>query len=138
MNEQLCRSADPDEPSRGLITLSVLALLTGLGAGVVGALFRMSLEAADRLRDSGLVGAHGHEFLGLVAAVLVCGAATAAAACMVRRIAPHAAGSGIPHVEAVLRGESAPAALILMPVKFVGGVLAIGCGLALGREGPTV
>jgi len=47
-------------------------------------------------------------------------------------------GSGIPHVEAVLRGKLPPASFLLIPVKFTGGVLAIGAGLALGREGPTV
>jgi CIC family chloride channel protein len=57
---------------------------------------------------------------------------------LVRRFAPQAGGSGIPHVEAVLHGEQPPAQFVLIPVKFVGGVLAIGCGLALGREGPTI
>jgi CIC family chloride channel protein len=68
----------------------------------------------------------------------LCAGATALAAWLVRRFSPHASGSGIPHVEAVLRGELPPAAFRLIPVKFVGGVLAIGAGLALGREGPTV
>jgi CIC family chloride channel protein len=45
--------------------------------------------------------------------------------------------SGIPHVEAVLSGILKPAPLRLIPVKFIGGVLAIGSGLALGREGPS-
>ncbi len=70
--------------------------------------------------------------------VVATAASTALAVWLVRRFAPQAGGSGIPHVEAVLHGEQPPAPFILIPVKFVGGVLAIGCGLALGREGPTV
>jgi len=56
----------------------------------------------------------------------------------VRRFVPHAQRSGIPHVEAVPNGEQAAVPLSLIPVKFLGGVLSIGAGLALGREGPSV
>jgi len=138
MNVRFRFAAENDSAARRLVVVSILALLTGAGAGLIGAVFRLSLEAADRLRDSILVWARGSEALGLVAVVLICGAATAVAAWMVRRFSPYAAGSGIPHVESVLRGESAPAPLLLLPVKFIGGVLAIGSGLALGREGPSV
>lgn len=81
--------------------------------------------------------AHGETELGFLLVVLA-GAACAVAAWLVRRFAPHAGGSGIPHVELVLRQEVQPAPFILLPVKFVGGLLAIGSGLALGREGPSV
>lgn len=75
---------------------------------------------------------------GLIILMVACAAAAAVAALLVRRYAPFAGGSGIPHVEAVLTGRLAPAPLVLVPVKFIGGVLAIGGGLALGREGPSV
>ena len=128
--------ADHDEGS--LLALALLALVAGAVAGLVGAIFRLSLEQADRLRNDLIGWAHGKEAAGFVLVVVACASATAIAGWLVRRYSPHAAGSGIPHVEAVLREELPPIPFRLIPVKFFGGLLAIGAGLALGREGPTV
>jgi chloride channel protein, CIC family len=82
--------------------------------------------------------AHGEKLAGFFLTAVTCTAAAAVAAWLVRRYSPQASGSGIPHVEAVFSGEVPHAPYRLIPVKFVGGVLAIGSGLALGREGPSV
>jgi CIC family chloride channel protein len=126
------------ESGSSLLWLAALALLVGAATGLVGAAFRLSLEYADRLRDTLIAWAHGHVVLGFLFVVLTCTVATLVAAWLVRRFAPQASGSGIPHAEAVLREELPPAPYMLVPVKFVGGILAIGSGLALGREGPSV
>ncbi len=133
------KEASPDaDQARGLATLTILALIAGAATGVVGAAFRLSLEAADRLRGLVIARAEAAPVPGFVIVVAACAAASLVAAWLVRRFSPNAAGSGIPHVEAVLRFGLPPAPYALAPVKFVGGVLAIGAGLALGREGPTV
>jgi len=131
-----CEPASDKEGS--LLTLAVLALVVGAVAGFVGAVFRLTLLQADHLRNVLIGWAYGHAGAGFLILVITCGAATGLAAWLVRRFAPQASGSGIPHVEAVLRGQAWPAPYGLAPVKFVGGVLAIGSGLALGREGPSV
>jgi CIC family chloride channel protein len=120
-----------------LLVLSLLALLVGVASGLIGAIFRLTLDAADRFRGSAIVWAHGGEFAGFLLIVGGCAAAVAFAAWLVRRFSPYASGSGIPQVEAVLRDELPPPPRLLL-VKFFGGVLAIGSGLALGREGPGV
>jgi CIC family chloride channel protein len=129
---------NPIEVGRDLLKLGGLALLIGGFVGLIGAAFRLALLQADQFRDQLVTWAQGANFLGLLLLVAGCGAATAVAAWLVRRFSPHASGSGIPHVEAVLHQELPQAPYRLIPVKFVGGLLAIGSGLALGREGPTV
>ncbi|QBR72804.1 ClC family H(+)/Cl(-) exchange transporter [Beijerinckiaceae bacterium] len=122
----------------GLVPLALLSGLAGAGAGLICGLFRLALVQADQLRLALPGWLADRPLLGCT--LMIVGAATAAgfSAWLVHRFSQNAAGSGIPHVEAVLGGELPPAPFILIPVKFFGGLLAIGAGLALGREGPCV
>lgn len=131
---------EPQEPSQlqGLFPLGLVSLFAGVAVGTLCGAFRLSLDAAGRLRSSIPDWFADRPLLGV--AIMAAGAALAAglAAFLVRRFVPAAVGSGIPHVESVIDGDEPPSPPLLLPVTFVGGLLAIGAGLALGREGPSV
>jgi chloride channel protein, CIC family len=138
MSEERQRAAEGEGGHGSLFVLAALSLAAGAASGLVGAAFRLALERADGLREAVIRWSHGGKVPGVLYVIAIGAAATAIAAWLVRRFSPYASGSGIPHVEAVLKGELPSAPFRLIPVKFAGGVLAIGSGLALGREGPSV
>lgn len=99
--------------------LSAVALLHGikwLGAWRVALATRYSPELVLTL-----FGTAG----GLIAGILV-------------KLAPEVSGSGIPQTRAMLSHINLRLNLKSAVIKLVGGVIALGCGLFLGREGPTV
>lgn len=125
------------EGAESLIGFVVAAALVGVLTGLSAATFKLLLKQGARLRGELAHWAHGGPW-GLVVVVLACAACAAAAAALVHRIEPHAEGSGIPRVEAVADGRVRPDRFRILPVKYIGGLLAISSGMALGREGPSV
>ncbi len=115
-----------------------IAALVGLCAGIIAILFRGALSLADTVRNSMLTTTHQHPVWGWIFPILYSASGAMIALLLVQRYAPEAKGSGIPHLEAVLQRLRELSWSRVLPVKFIGGVLAIGSGLALGREGPTV
>src|SRR5580704_6056953 len=138
MISELKAGGEGERDGGSLALLTVLALVVGAISGGGVACFMLLLEQADQLRDALIAFAHAQGPQGLWLLVAACAAAAGAAASLVRRVSPQSVGSGIPHVEAVLNGQLPQAPFRIIPVKFIGGALAIGSGLALGREGPSV
>jgi CIC family chloride channel protein len=128
----------PDDATHGSLgRLVLLALVGGALAGLVGGLFRRALVWADVARTTLLDWTREEPALRWIIPVACAAAAVALARLLVRWV-PDAGGSGVQRVEANMRSESGFAPWQVVPAKFLGGFLAIGAGLALGREGPSV
>src|SRR5262245_55494381 len=97
------RAVQTAAENAGLLVLTFLAFLVGIAAGLLGVAFRLSLERADRFRDLVLAWAHGEKLSGFILVMILSAAATAVATWLVHRFSPQASGSGIPHVEAVVK-----------------------------------
>jgi len=128
------------EQTHGLLQLLLVSAFAGALVGLVGGSFHWLLVYGSKSfagllaqwKTEGLYGLPGWIF-----AMLVVGLCVAVARWLVT-FAPTAAGSGVQHVEAVMREEAIPATFRVLPIKFLGGLLAMIPGLALGREGPTI
>ncbi|MBK5938606.1 H(+)/Cl(-) exchange transporter ClcA [Halochromatium roseum] len=118
--------------------LYLAALFVGVFAGLIGGAFHFLLDQAASSRDllHGLLSTApvpGWLLLMLLGALVL-----VTVMWLVRRFAPETAGSGVQEVEAILAGERTLRWQRVLPIKFIAGTLAVGSGLVLGREGPTI
>jgi CIC family chloride channel protein len=112
------------------------ALVIGVIAGLLASAFRTALVAAEEGRIKLLLALPTAERIPV--AVLLGAIGGGVAVWLVQRFSPDASGSGIPQLKGFILGERGIQWRRLLPVKFLSGVLGIGSGLALGREGPTL
>ena len=111
--------------------------LIGFITGALISVFRLMLTGADRLRGMLADRVQG----GGAPEALLCALILIVIALIVSWLLgrePDSAGSGIPQVEAELRGQKDMCWWRVIAAKMAGCALAIGGGLALGREGPSI
>ena len=115
-------------------------ILEGIGVGIltgsIVSLYRYAFHEVETIRTI-LVAASAQKFLVALLGIGLIVFSLIVAASVIKR-EPVAGGSGIPQVEAEMKGKMNANWLQVILAKFIGSLLAIGAGLSLGSEGPSV
>ncbi|MDW8844831.1 H(+)/Cl(-) exchange transporter ClcA [Erwinia sp. MMLR14_017] len=120
------------------VAVLILAGIVGTLAGLVGVAFEKAVNAVSTQRLSMLATVEQHWLLVFPLAFILSGLLAMVGYYLVRQFAPEASGSGIPEIEGALEELRPVRWWRVIPVKFIGGMGALGAGMVLGREGPTV
>lgn len=108
----------------------------GTAAGMVVVLFRLMLGKLESLLEEIALYAHGHPwFLFVWFGILLIGAVLTT---LLLKWEPMISGSGIPQLDGEIQGYFHPVWWRVLVAKFIGGMITIGSGLSLGREGPSI
>ena len=112
-------------------------ILVGIITGLIIALFRFFIEKAENLRPV-LYEYFTIENWPLVILYFSTSLPIAYLLYKIVQIEPQSSGSGIPQIKGILLGKMHMNWIRVLFYKFFGGVIAIGSGMSLGREGPSV
>ena len=112
-------------------------IVVGIFSGLVVSLFRFLLSSAEDFRIAlyaRLTQLPAEYTAGWFAVLLAVGGIL----CWLTRHEPMAGGSGIPQVKGVILGLMRMNWFRILWVKLTAGVIGLGAGLSLGREGPSI
>ncbi len=123
------------------LRLLLEGLAVGLGAGISISVFRYLLAGSEilrpviyhNLREALAAGQWQWLALYILSFIII--------AYLLKLIVarePMCTGSGIPQIKGILQGDMSMRWFSVLWSKIIGGVLAIGAGMSLGREGPSV
>ena len=114
----------------------MLTCVYGLVAGLAAVAFQVGMNTLYR---AGIVRlSHGSTTVFLVGSLVVIVATSLVVGWLLSKYAPAASGSGIPQLKAAFWKDFGYVPWRVVWVKYVAGVLSIGGGCSLGREGPSV
>ena len=111
-------------------------ICVGAITGAVVSLFRLALIHAESLRGSVISNAVRDPEAAMIAILLLL--ILFFGTCLCLKFVPLCSGSGIPQVKGELRGRVDQGWWQMIIAKLAGGVMSIGAGLSLGREGPSI
>lgn len=114
----------------------VLTCVYGLAGGLIAVAFQSGINFVYQHGIVALSGCSAVVFLSGTLAVIL--ATSLVAGWLLNSFCPQAAGSGIPQVKLAFWKDFGVIPLRVLWVKYIAGVLQIGGGSSLGREGPTV
>lgn len=118
------------------LKLVIEGVVVGLLAGLVVVFYRLAVEKAWELTKHNYL-MKEHNISSIILWFILSIIISLIIGNMVKR-EPMISGSGIPQVEGVLLRKLKMNWLRVIIGKFIGGILAIGGGLSLGREGPSI
>ena len=118
------------------LKLTLGGVVIGILAGVVVSIFRYSIAAILHVFENYYIQARTDYWIAAV--ILLFLIIVGVIVGFMLKKEPNISGSGIPQVEAQLDGEMSVKWWAVLWRKFVGGILSIGPGLFLGREGPAI
>ncbi|KTC98326.1 voltage-gated chloride channel protein (ClC-type) [Legionella geestiana] len=121
-----------------LLSVYGMSILLGVLTGLAGSGFEAAIAASIHLIDALFQVLKAHGIAVLPVSAFLSMLLTVGAFLLVSHFAPEAAGSGVQEIEGSLLHLRPLRWMRVLPVKFVGGVLAISARLVLGREGPTI
>ncbi len=123
---------------KGSSIVLLWALIVGALTGCIGALFQLALGQIATMKEMLLKFLEFTPGLPLIGSIVLSGVMVFITFLLIRKLAPETGGSGVQEIEGGLEGLRPLRWKRVIPIKFIGGLLSLGSGMVMGREGPTI